>query len=67
MIGVGGVNLWAHTGGLVFKTDDRGLFLPQDSDNLVEAWEPAMRRGSTCGSLMSHSTGLAIGGSPSAS
>ena len=38
MIGVGGVNLWAHTGGLLFKTDDRDLFLPQDSDNLVESW-----------------------------
>lgn len=37
-IGVGGVNLWAHSGGVVFKTDDRDLFLPPDADNLVQAW-----------------------------
>lgn len=39
MIGVSGVNLWAHSGGLIFKTDDRDLFFPPDPDNLVKAWE----------------------------
>lgn len=37
-IGVSGANLWAHSGGVVFKTDDRDLFLPPDADNLVQAW-----------------------------
>lgn len=37
-IGVGGANLWAHSGGVVFKTEDRDLFLPSDPDNLVQAW-----------------------------
>lgn len=39
MFGVSGANLWAHAGGLVFKTDDRDLFLPPDPGNLVQAWE----------------------------
>jgi hypothetical protein len=38
VIGVGGANYWAHAGGVVFKTDDRDLFLPLESDNLVLAW-----------------------------
>jgi hypothetical protein len=38
MIGVGAVNLWAHSGGVVFKTDDRDLFLPPEPDNLLRAW-----------------------------
>ena len=38
VIGVGGANYWAHTAGLVFATQDRDLFLPPDSDNLVSAW-----------------------------
>ena len=38
MIGVSGANLWAHSGGVVFKTDDRDLFLPVDAHNLAEAW-----------------------------
>lgn len=38
VFGVGGANLWAHSGGLVFKTDDRDLFLPPDAGNLAEAW-----------------------------
>jgi len=37
-IGVSGANLWAHSGGLVFKTDDRDLFLPLAAENLVQAW-----------------------------
>jgi len=37
-IGVSGANLWAHSGGVVFKTDDRDLFLPPDADNLIQAW-----------------------------
>jgi hypothetical protein len=38
VIGVSGANLWAHAGGVVFKTDDRDLFLPPNADNLVQAW-----------------------------
>jgi hypothetical protein len=38
VIGVGAVNLWAHSGGVTFKTDDRDLFLPPDAANLVQAW-----------------------------
>ena len=38
VIDVGGANYWAHTAGVVFTTQDRGLFLPPDPDNLVEAW-----------------------------
>jgi len=38
VIGVGAANLWAHAGGVVFKTDDRDLFLPPDPQNLVQAW-----------------------------
>jgi hypothetical protein len=38
VIGVGEANYWAHAGGVVFKTDDRDLFLPLEPDNLVRAW-----------------------------
>ena len=38
IIGVGGANYWAHAAGLVFTTQDRDLFLPPDSANLVAAW-----------------------------
>ena len=38
VIGVGGANYWAHAAGVVFATQDRDLFFPPDSDNLVAAW-----------------------------
>lgn len=38
LIGVGGANLYAPGGAAVFTTKDRDLFLPQDPDNLVQAW-----------------------------
>lgn len=38
VIGVGGANYWAHSAGVVFTTQDRDVFLPPDTDNLVAAW-----------------------------
>jgi hypothetical protein len=39
LIGVSGANLYGPAGQAVFSTDDLDLFLPQDADNLVRAWE----------------------------
>ena len=38
VIGVAGANYYAHAGSAVFTTEDRGLFLPPDRDNLVRCW-----------------------------
>ena len=38
LIGVSGANLYGPAGQAVFTTDDIDLFLPLDSDNLVQAW-----------------------------
>jgi hypothetical protein len=38
VIGVSGANLYAPSGQAVFTTDDIDLFLPPNSDNLVNAW-----------------------------
>lgn len=38
VIGVAGVNYYAHTGAVVFTTQDRDLFLPPDPHNLLGAW-----------------------------
>lgn len=38
LIGIGGANLFATSGGTVFTTEDCDLFLPLDADNLVRAW-----------------------------
>jgi hypothetical protein len=38
VIGVGGANYWAHAAGVVFATQDRDVFLPPDSGNLIAAW-----------------------------
>lgn len=38
LIGVWGANFHAHSGGVVFSTQDWDLFLPPDARNLVEAW-----------------------------
>jgi hypothetical protein len=39
LIGVGGANFHALSGSTVFTTEDRDLFLPLDTDNLVRCWE----------------------------
>lgn len=39
LIGISGVNLHAHSAGLVFTTQDRDLFLPPDPRNLLQAWQ----------------------------
>ena len=39
LIGVAGANYFAPAGGAVFATQDRDLFLPQDSENLMRAWD----------------------------
>ena len=39
VIGVAGANYFASAAGAVFTTQDRDLFLPPDSDNLMRAWE----------------------------
>jgi hypothetical protein len=39
VIGVAGANYFASTGGAVFTTQDRDLFLPPDPDNLMRAWD----------------------------
>ena len=38
VIGVGGANYWAHTPGVVFRTEDQDLFLPPEPGNLVRCW-----------------------------
>jgi hypothetical protein len=38
LIGVAGANYYAHAGSAVFTTEDRDLFLPPDTDNLVGCW-----------------------------
>ena len=38
VIGVWGANYYAPSGGAMFTTLDRDLFLPTDSDNLLAAW-----------------------------
>jgi hypothetical protein len=38
LIGVSGANLYGPSGQAIFVTDDIDLFLPLDSDNLVQAW-----------------------------
>ena len=38
MIGVAGANFYAPDGSAVFATEDSGLFLPLDPDNLMRAW-----------------------------
>jgi hypothetical protein len=38
LIGVSGANLYGPVGQAVFTTDDIDLFLPLDTDNLVQAW-----------------------------
>lgn len=38
VIGVGGANYHALSGGTVFTTKDSDLFIPPDPDNLVSAW-----------------------------
>ena len=45
LIGVSGVNLYAHDAGVVFSTMDRDLFLPPDSVNLQAAWSVCEKRG----------------------
>lgn len=39
LIGVSGVNLHAHSAGVVFATQDRDVFLPPDPGNLLQAWQ----------------------------
>ncbi len=39
LIGVWGANYHAQSGGTVFTTHDRGLFVPPDPSNLVRAWD----------------------------
>jgi hypothetical protein len=45
LIGVWGANYHAQTGGTVFTTHDRDLFLPPEPANLVRAWEASERVG----------------------
>lgn len=47
LIGVAGVNLWAHSAGVVFSTHDKDLFLPLDPDNCLSAWEACEALGFT--------------------
>lgn len=39
VIGVWAVNYYARSGGTLFTTQDRDLFLPPDPENLLRAWE----------------------------
>lgn len=39
LIGVGGANYYARSGGSLFATQDRDLFLPLDAQNLLKCWE----------------------------
>lgn len=45
VIGVSGANLYGPTGQAVFTTQDIDLFLPDDADNLVRAWEACEHSG----------------------
>jgi hypothetical protein len=45
LIGVYGANYHAQTGGTVFTTHDRDLFVPPDPANLVRAWEASVQVG----------------------
>jgi hypothetical protein len=38
VIGLAGANYYARSGGMLFLTQDRDLFLPLDPDNLMTAW-----------------------------
>jgi hypothetical protein len=44
LIGVWGVNHYATSGGTLFTTADRDLFLPPDAENLVAAWQACARQ-----------------------
>lgn len=44
-IGVGGANLWARSGHTIFTTRDHDLFLPNDPENSIRAWQAAEDRG----------------------
>ncbi len=39
VIGVGGANYYAGSGGHLFATQDRDLFLPSDPPNLLTCWQ----------------------------
>lgn len=39
LTGVSGVNLHAHSAGLVFTTQDRDVMLPPEPENLLLAWQ----------------------------
>jgi hypothetical protein len=39
VIGVAGANYYATGGATVFATQDRDLFLPDEPDNLLRAWQ----------------------------
>ena len=39
VIGLGGVNYYARSGGSLFATQDYDLFLPLDPENLLHAWQ----------------------------
>ncbi|TDJ66443.1 MAG: hypothetical protein E2O39_16430 [Planctomycetota bacterium] len=52
LIGVSGVNLYAHDAGVVFSTMDRDVYLPPDPANLLAAWGACEQRGlrlTSCG------------------
>lgn len=38
VIGIAGINHYAHTAGIVFTTQDRDLFLPPDPANELKTW-----------------------------
>jgi hypothetical protein len=45
VIGVWGANYYATSASTVFRTEDRDLFLPPDSDNLIKCWAACERVG----------------------
>jgi hypothetical protein len=45
VIGVSGINHYAHTAGLIFTTLDRDLLLPLDPANELRAWESCRDEG----------------------
>ena len=45
VIGVAGANYYARSGGTIFSTKDRDLFLPPDPENLVRAWQACEEAG----------------------
>jgi predicted nucleotidyltransferase len=45
VIGIGGVNHYAQTAGMVFTTEDRDLFLPLDPRNALTAWRASLDAG----------------------